>query len=70
MIESGRNISAYTYTRSIEKIKTRVKLYSKDNVAVAEEANTALETKIGVFQDSQSTNDDASEGEIYELAKS
>lgn len=70
MIESGRNISAYTYTRSIEKIKTRVKLYSKDNVAVAEEANTALEAKIGVFQDSQSTNDDASEGEIYELAKS
>ena len=50
VIEVGQNLSTYTYTRSIEDIKTRIKLVSKEGTTIAERKNSSLESKIGVFQ--------------------
>ncbi len=50
VLETGRNLTSYSYTRSIEDIKTRVKMVSREGTAVAEKNNAALEKKIGVFQ--------------------
>lgn len=51
VIEVGRNMQSYTYTRSIEDIKTRVKMLSKEGDVVAEKRNTELEKRIGIFQE-------------------
>lgn len=51
VIEGGTNLYNYTYTRSIDKIKTRIKLISDEGTVLAEKADAALEGKIGRFQD-------------------
>ena len=38
VIEVGQNLSEYTYTRSIEKIKTRVKMVSKEGTTLQRKA--------------------------------
>lgn len=64
LIECRRNVSEYTQTASIEKVRTRIKAYDKEDNVVAEAADTALEARIGVFQDIETADDEMSQGEV------
>ncbi len=70
VIETGQNISSYSYTRSIEEIKTRVKLVSEGGAAVAQKSNAVLEKKIGVFQEIETPEENLTTAQINDLIKS
>jgi hypothetical protein len=70
VFETGQNIIDYTYTKSIEDIKTRIKLLSDENTVLAEKRNTALESKIGVFQDVDKPDETLNDAQIQELVSS
>lgn len=70
VFETGQNIITYTYNKSIEDIKTRIKLLSDENTVLAESRNTQLESKIGVFQDVDKPDETLNEAQINELCKS
>lgn len=57
MLESDENIISWTYSESIEKIKTRIKLYSSKNSTLATAKEASLEKKIGIFQDIKKPDD-------------
>lgn len=70
VIEVGQNLSTYTYTRSIESIKTRVKMVSKEGTTLAEKKNAALEKKIGVFQEIDKPDESLTTAQINDLISS
>lgn len=70
VIEVGQNLSTYSYTRSIEDIKTRVKLVSKEGTTLAEKKNTSLEEKIGVFQAIDKPDESLTTAQIKDLVDS
>lgn len=70
VIEVGQNLSSYSYTRSIEDIKTRVKLVSKEGTTLAEKSNSALESKIGVFQEIDRPDESLTTAQIKDLIAS
>lgn len=70
VIEVGQNLSTYSYTRSIEDIKTRVKLISKEGTTLAEKSNSALESKIGVFQEIDKPDESLTTAQINDLITS
>lgn len=70
VIEVGQNLSTYSYTKSIEDIKTRVKLVSKEGTTLAEESNSSLESKIGVFQDIDVPDESLTTAQIKALVSS
>lgn len=70
VLETGANITDYEYTKSISGIKTRIRLLSKEDAVVYEEANSALEGKIGMFMDVQSVDDTYNEAQMKELVRS
>lgn len=70
VIEVGQNLSSYSYTRSIEKIKTRVKMVSKEGTTLAEKSNAALEKKIGVFQEIDKPDESLTAAQINDLIAS
>jgi len=70
VMEVGENITDYSYSKSIEKIKTRVRLLSKDDAVVYEQSNAALEAKIGIFQDIKSIDDTYNDAQMKELVES
>ena len=45
VIEVGQNLTAYTYTKSIEDIKTRVKMVSKEGTTIAEKNEFSIREK-------------------------
>lgn len=49
VIEPGANLITYSYTNSIQDIKTRFRLLSKEGKVIAERTNADLESKIGIF---------------------
>lgn len=57
LLESDENIISWTYSDSIEKIKTRIKLYSSKNKTLATAKDASLENKIGIFQDTNKPDD-------------
>lgn len=57
VIEEGANATSYSMTKSIENVKTRVKIYSDSNSVLATAADTALEARIGVLQQTQSSGE-------------
>ncbi len=67
VIETGGNITDYTYTKSIEDVKTRVKMVSSEGTTIAEKANTSLESKIGMMQDVQVPDDSLTDAQINDL---
>lgn len=67
VIETGVNLEDYTQTKSIEKIKTRIKLLSKEGTVLAEAKDASLEKKLGVFQDVVQINDEMNSGQLTEL---
>ncbi len=70
VIETGQNITGYTYTRSIEDVKTRIKMISKEGTVLAERSNSSLESKIGVMQDIQTPDEDMTTAQINDLIAS
>ncbi len=69
VIETGVNLESYDYSVSIEKIKTRIKLLSKEDTVVAEAANAELEKLIGVFQDIDKPDDNMEQANITDMVK-
>lgn len=70
VIEVGQNLSTYTYSRSIENIKTRVKLVSKEGTVLAEKRDAALEKKIGIFQEIEQPDESLTEAQVNDLVNS
>ena len=70
VIEVGQNLTTYSYTRSIEDIKTRVKMVSKEGTTLAEKSNSALEAKIGVFQEVEQPDESLTTAQINDLISS
>lgn len=70
VIEVGQNITTYSYTRSIEDIKTRVKMVSKEGTTIAEKSNAALEKKIGIFQEIDQPDESLTTAQVNDLIAS
>ena len=70
VIEVGQNISSYSYARSIEEIRTRVKMVSKEGMAVAQKSDAALEKKIGIFQEIETPDESLTIAQINDLITS
>lgn len=69
VLETGGNIMSYTYKKSIEDIKTRLKILSDEDKVYVVKKNTELEKKIGIFQDIEKKDDDLSEAKLQEHIK-
>ncbi len=69
VLETGGNIMSYTYKKSIEDIKTRLKILSDEDKVYDVKKNTELEKKIGIFQDIEKKDDDLSEAKLQEHIK-
>lgn len=69
VIETGVNLQSYDYSVSIEKIKTRIKLLSKEETVIAEAVNSELEPLIGVFQDIDKPDDNMEEANLTDMVK-
>ena len=69
VLETGGNIMSYTYKKSIEDIKTRLKILSDEDKVYAVKKNTELEKKIGIFQDIEKKDDDLSEAKLQQHIK-
>lgn len=69
VLETGVNIISYTYKKSIEDIKTRLKILSDEDKIYAVKKNTEIEKKIGIFQDIEKKDDDLSEAKLQEHIK-
>lgn len=70
VLETGVNVMDYSRTRSIEDIKTYIKIVSDDGETLAEARDSDLESRIGIFADIESPPQDASAGALVELARS
>ncbi|MCD8150605.1 MAG: hypothetical protein LUE92_13815 [Clostridiales bacterium] len=73
VLEAGSdqaNLTDYTYTKSIENIKTRVRLLSKEDAVVYEQTNSELEEKIGTFMEVKSVDDSYTQAQMQELVES
>lgn len=70
VIETGQNLTSYSYARSIEDVKTRVKLISKEQTSIAEKSNATLEQRIGIFQDIDTPDESLTAAQINDLAAS
>jgi len=70
VLETGTNITDYTYTKSIEGIRTRIRFLSKEDAVVYEEVNTALEAKIGAFMEVKAVSDTYNQAQIKEMVES
>ena len=70
VIEVGQNLTAYTYTKSIENVKTRVKMVSKECTTLAEQSLAGLEEKIGVFQEIDKPDESLTPAQINDLIAS
>lgn len=70
VIEVGANLTTYSYTRSIEDIKTRMKMVSKEGTTIAEKSNSTLEGKIGVFQEIDKPDESLTTAQVNDLIES
>jgi len=70
VIEPSSNLIDYSLTKSIEKTKTRIKLVSDEGKVLAEASNSALEAKIGMFQEIDRPDETLTQAQITALAKS
>lgn len=70
ILETDTNILSWNYTESIEKVKTRAKVYSSKSKKNAIAKDKSLEKKIGVVQVFKSESDEKKKDKIKSLAKS
>lgn len=64
VLETGNNIISYSYNKSIEDIKTRIKVYTDEDTVFAVRKNTPLESKIGIFQDVEKKDDKLTDAQL------
>ena len=67
VIETGVNLEEYSLTKSIEKVKTRIKLLSKEGEVLAQAVDSSLEKKVGVFQDVETADEEMNTAQLNEL---
>ena len=70
VIEVGKNLVGYNYSKSIEDIKTRMKMISKEGTTIAEKAVASLESKIGIFQDIEQPDESLTTAQVNALVSS
>ena len=70
VVEAGSNLSNYNYSCSIEKVKTRIKLLSKEDKVVAQKADTELEKTIGIMQDITTPDSNTEETNLADMVES
>lgn len=70
VLETGVNIATYKYTKSLEDVKTRIKLLSSEGTTLASATNSSLEAKIGVFQGVDTPDESLTTAQIKSLASS
>lgn len=70
VIEAGGNLVNYSYTDSIEKVKTRLKMLSKENTVAASAEKSELEQKIGIFQKVEKAQESFSAAQLQEICNS
>lgn len=70
VLEVGENINDYTYNKSIEKIKTRFRIYSNKGKVVYEKKNASLEKKIGRFIMVDTAEEKQNDAQIRKLVNS
>lgn len=70
VVEAGSNLSNYDYSCSIEKVKTRIKLLSKEDKVVAQKADTELEKTIGIMQDITTPDSNTEETNLADMVES
>lgn len=70
VVDGDANLYGYSYTKSIESIKTRVRMISKEETALAEKSNSALEQKIGIFQEIQQPDESLTKAQVKDLVGS
>lgn len=68
ILSSEENILSYSFNRSIEKTKTRVKMLSDENKVLGVAKNASLESKIGIFQDINKPDETLNQAQIQQLA--
>jgi len=69
VLEVGVNITQYKYSKSLEKVKTRIKLLSDEGTVLAQESDADLEKKIGILQDIDTPDETLTTAQIKTLAK-
>lgn len=67
VLEVGANITDYTYNKSIEKIKTRFRIYSDKGKVVYEKKNTTLEKRFGRFMMVDTAKEKQNDAQIRKL---
>ena len=70
VVDGDANLYGYSYTKSIESIKTRVKIISKEGTTLAEKSNSSLEQKIGIFQEIQQPDESLTKAQVKDLVGS
>lgn len=70
VVDGDANLYGYSYTKSIESIKTRVRMISKEGITLAEKSNSALEQKIGIFQEIQQPDESLTKAQVKDLVGS
>lgn len=70
VLEVGANVSSYNFTKSIEDVKTRIKLISSEGTVLAEASDPDLEAKIGIMQDVNTPDETLNSGQLTALANS
>lgn len=70
VVDGDANLYGYSYTKSIESIKTRVRMISKEGTTLAEKSNPALEQKIGIFQEIQQPDESLTKAQVKDLVGS
>ena len=70
VLETGANVSKYKYTKSIENVRTRIKLLSGEGTVLAQASDPALEQKIGIMQEIDTPDETLNSAQINALAKS
>lgn len=70
VIEVGANLIDYTAEKSIEDVKTRIRLLSEEGTVLAEAFNAGLEEKIGMRQEVDEPDDTLSQAQLNALVKS
>ena len=69
LLESDTNILSWSYTESIEKVKTRAKIYSSKSKKSTVVNDKALEKKIGIVQVFKAESDEKKKDKLKSLAK-
>ncbi len=70
VLETGATISQYKFTKSIENVKTRVKLLSDEGTVLAEASDAGLEKKLGIMQDVETPDETLNSAQVNALVKS